>query len=221
VFAFLKALTADYGRHGLKAPPECFPKQPMVAPPGQCGQFGNWLRLPGKHHSRQHWSTVWDGSRWLGGANAVVYLLTFRGDPVDLLPSLPPPAPRPVFYRRAQPSRGGSTNLANRIASYLRRLPNRGEGQGRDDVAYGFACWLVRDLDLGDSVALEWLEIWDARNSPPKGRARLLEILTNARKYGRNPYGSGERQDDRPRVTVRLSGRPGHSVIIARSGVFQ
>jgi hypothetical protein len=39
----------------------------------------------------------------------------------------------------------------------MARLPNLGEGQGRDDVAYRFGCWLVRDLALSDSEALTWL----------------------------------------------------------------
>src|SRR5262249_55418433 len=33
---------------------ESFPKQRAVAP----GGFGNWLRLPGRHHTRDHWSSA-------------------------------------------------------------------------------------------------------------------------------------------------------------------
>jgi hypothetical protein len=40
-------------------------------------------------------------------------------------------------------------------------------------------------------VALAWLERWDAGNTPPKGRARLQEVLANARKYGKRPLGCG------------------------------
>jgi hypothetical protein len=73
----------------------------------------------------------------------------------------------------------------------MARLPNLGEGQGRDDVAYHFACFLVRDLSLSDSEALDWLSRWDAHNSPPKGRERLAEILASAHQYGRHAYGCG------------------------------
>src|SRR5207253_1827798 len=55
VYAFARGLVSDYAHHGLMAAPETFPKQPEI-PPGGCG---NWVRLPGRHHKRPHWSTVW------------------------------------------------------------------------------------------------------------------------------------------------------------------
>jgi hypothetical protein len=172
VFAFLKWLVADHAAHRLSAAPETFPKQPAVTEGGR-GQYGNWLRLPGRHHTREHWSRVWDGARWLEGEKAVEFLLALPGDPPDLvLPYL-------------------GDGLAGRVAAYLARLPNLGEGQGRDDVAYHFACFLVRDLRLPDETALAWLGRWDAGNRPPKGAARLWEILANAHAYGRQAYGSG------------------------------
>jgi hypothetical protein len=195
VFDFLRWLTADHVRLGIPAPPETFPKQSRVAPPGQSGQFGNWLRLPGRHHTRKHWSSVWDGRRWLGGAGAVAFILSLSGDSSDLIPvdlPLPAPAPRPAVpgHYVCTPAVGGK-GLAGRIAAYLRHLPNLGEGQGRDDVAYQFACWLVRDLRLSDETALAWLARWDAGNRPPKGDARLREILAGAHRYGRHGYGAG------------------------------
>ena len=57
-------LTADYQTHGVTAP-EVFPKQETVK-----GKFGNWLRLPGKHHKRNYWSEVWNGLAWLKGSDA-------------------------------------------------------------------------------------------------------------------------------------------------------
>ena len=39
---------------------ETFPKQPRIRP----GGFGNWIRLPGRHHKRDHWSRVWTGDGW-------------------------------------------------------------------------------------------------------------------------------------------------------------
>jgi hypothetical protein len=189
VFAFLQWLIADHRRHGLAVAPETFPKQPAIKP----GGYGNWLRLPGRHHTRDHWSRVWDGRAWLEGEGAVEYILSLVGSPPSILPAIPlPPRPRSAGLARCprfvKPS---SDATARRIACYLARLPRRAAGQGRHDVGYGFACWLVRDLNLGDPAALEWLRQWDAGNLPPLGLDVLAELVACAHDYGLHGYGSG------------------------------
>src|SRR5262249_44432250 len=82
VFAFAQWLVRDYGALGMTAP-EVFPKQARIKP---CG-FGNWLRLPGRHHSRAHWSRVWNGSSWLEGAAAIDEILRHDGDAATLIPA--------------------------------------------------------------------------------------------------------------------------------------
>ena len=44
--------------------------------------YGNWIRLPGKHHKRHHWSRIYDlkTGRWLEGEDAVQYLVAVAGD---------------------------------------------------------------------------------------------------------------------------------------------
>src|SRR5262249_17961848 len=153
--------------------PETFPKQPKVS----SGRFGNWLRLPGHHHSRDHWSRVWDGYRWLVGVDAVQYILSLNGDSPSLIPVdfVHDRVGRALNNPKRQPN--DHRSLAGRIRAYKARLPHREEGQQRDDIAYVFAAWLVRDLHLPDDVALSWLHDWDAGNRPPKGDARLVEII--------------------------------------------
>ena len=56
------------------AGPEVYPKQYRLT--GK--RCGNWLRWPGKHHKRDEWSRVWDGSRWLEGSPAVDHMLDLR-----------------------------------------------------------------------------------------------------------------------------------------------
>jgi hypothetical protein len=224
VFALLRRLTHDHARHGISHQPECFPKQPKLEPtPDGRGACGNWLRLPGRHHTWEHWSRAWDGSRWLAGAPAVEFVLALAGDPAELVPQVPV-APAPIrsplvgtagVARRS--AEGG--NLSDRIAAYCRKLPHLAEGQGRDDVAFGFAAWLVNDVAVTDDIALAWLERWDSGNSPPKGLERLKEVLANAHRYARGSSRSS-RSQERPRVEVRPTGRPGHSIIVCRSEVF-
>jgi hypothetical protein len=191
VFAFGRWLVRDHAEHGLPVAPETFPKQPYIAP----GKYGNWLRLPGRHHTRPHWSRVWNGSRWLEGEDAVAVILALAHSPPSLIPACveePPAEPEPrrvvvTFTGRV----AGTRRLNAVIAAYLAKLPHRSAGQGRDDIAYNFASWLVRDMALSDAVAIVWLEAWDSGNSPPKGRECLEGILANARRYGKRPLGCG------------------------------
>ena len=233
VYGFLKWLIRDHAALGFPKAPETFPKQSQLQP----GRFGNWLRLPGRHHTREHWSAVYDGrGEWLAGAEAVDLLLSLAGNAPALMPA---EATRPTQAEPVQTSAprrwkvsacgGGRANLSARIAAYLSRLPHGGEGSGRDDVAYAFACWLVRDLDLSDDVVLAWLERWDEGNALEKGKARLGEILASARRYGRNTAGCGlnaEAVDRTPSPSTLTAmeeapppqylfptGRPGHDVM--------
>ncbi len=201
VFRLLRSLTRDHTMLGFPKPPEQFPKQPDVR---RCHKgLGNWLRLPGRHHKRDFWSRVWDGDRWLEGHDAIDFTLALRGDPTWLIPELPV-RPVPPAARR-EPARDGDEagSLSYRIAAYMRRLPNAGEGGGRDDIAFRFAAFLVVDLALDDATALDWLDRWDHKNSPPKGRDCLSEIIKNARRYAQRTVGCGLGRLSAPRDRSR------------------
>jgi hypothetical protein len=198
-------LTADYRDYGLTARPETFPKQPRL----EAGRYGNWLRLPGRHHTRNYWSKVWDGSRGLCWCDATDFILSLPGDDPTLIPAGIEPPPRPV----APQQRGvfnltaGGANLDARIRAYLAMLPHLGEGQGRDGIAYNLAAFLTHDLQLSDAQALPWVSEWDKGNTPPKGKDRLLEIIANARRYATNACGSGLGAGTEPRAYRVRGGR--------------
>jgi hypothetical protein len=81
-------LTRDWAELGLRKPAEVFPKQSEIAPPGSGrGSYGGWLRPPGRHAKREHWSMAWDGDAWLAGADAVDLILNTTGDPAALIPN--------------------------------------------------------------------------------------------------------------------------------------
>jgi hypothetical protein len=80
-----KWLVRDHRRYGLTRPPEAFPKGPRLT----AKRIGHWVRLPGRHHTRAHWSRVWDGQRWLEGAGAVRAILAVEGADVDLERAIP------------------------------------------------------------------------------------------------------------------------------------
>jgi hypothetical protein len=188
-FAFVRWLTRNHAILGLPNQPEVFPKQPAIRP----DKFGNWLRVPGRHHTLEHWSRVWNGTRWLADAEAVSFILGLDGDPVSLIPDaamLSPSKPAPSFSCRYSMATSG--DLSGRIRRLLAKLPTGlGEGEHRDDHAYRLAAFLVRDLQLADDVALLWLLEWDRGNRTPKGEARLREIIQSAHLYGQRAYGAG------------------------------
>lgn len=76
--------------HGLPDV-ETFPKQDRLIP-GEKGRpaFGNWLRVPGGHHTRDHWSRVWNGERWLEDADAVAFILAIASNEATLSETLLP-----------------------------------------------------------------------------------------------------------------------------------
>jgi hypothetical protein len=208
VLAFVRWLVSDHGQYGLPSPPETYPKQARIKP----GRYGNRLRLPGRHHTKDHWSRVWNGQRWLEGGAAIDRLIVVEGASQELIPLaarafLPPEPARQVVpqFRPVRPVTDGLHGLTRRIQAYVARLPNLCEGQGRDDIAYRLAAFLVRDLELSDDSALPWLRQWDAGNQPPKGDARLREIIQSAHTYGTRAYGCGYRQ--------RSALKPGHGFV--------
>jgi hypothetical protein len=83
VVAFTERLVSDY-RWGLAAKPELYPNQPRA----DLARAGNWISLPGRHPTRDHWSKVWGGSDWLSGADAADIFLRLPPSPVELLRSV-------------------------------------------------------------------------------------------------------------------------------------
>lgn len=83
VYLAAQDLIADHASLGIKQAPETFPKQAGL---GADDEYGNWMRLPGRHHTKDHWSQVWNGERWLAGAEAVTFILALEPNVADELP---------------------------------------------------------------------------------------------------------------------------------------
>ncbi len=109
--AFGAWVVSDAKEFGFEKPVESFPKQDHVA----ADKYGNWLRMVGRHHSRDVWASVFDGVNWLEGEDAVAHVLTLTGDPPDLIPAAPHPAAVPP------PSPPGTNEKVHRPASYGER----------------------------------------------------------------------------------------------------
>jgi hypothetical protein len=88
--AFGKWIVADAAEFGFRPPaqgdpasgwPESNPKTASTP------RYGNWLRFPGRHHSRDTWAVVFDGTNWVQGAAAVACVLDTPRSPTALIPA--------------------------------------------------------------------------------------------------------------------------------------
>ena len=74
--AFTHQLISDYERRGLDRPPDLFPSK-NESPDFH---YGKWLRLFGRHHTRDHFTRVWNDEpmadkKWLAGHDAIDRIL--------------------------------------------------------------------------------------------------------------------------------------------------
>lgn len=93
LYAFARWVVADAQADpwNFPQPVETFPKQEAVPE----GKFGNWLRLFGRHHTKDRFAAVFDGTAWVQGQPAVDYILGCTGDSPELIPSEARPQPKP------------------------------------------------------------------------------------------------------------------------------
>lgn len=103
LFRFARWMTKDWRQFGFAKRPESFPKQPAIGP----GKFGNWLRLVGRHHKRDHYPTGFDGREWLDGMPLIEHMLKLpASDPARI--------PREALDAEAAPVQRGNWTHAGR-----------------------------------------------------------------------------------------------------------
>ena len=83
VYEFGSKLVSDFALRGLDSAPEIFPSK------GRVHHYGSWLRLPGRHHTRRHYTRVWNDEpgadeQWLVGDEAIERILHTQPTPEDL-----------------------------------------------------------------------------------------------------------------------------------------
>lgn len=83
VYGLLRWLLATSGDEVL-AKAETFPRQARL---NIRTPLGNFLRLPGRHHTRRYVTRIWGGNRWLAGADAVQALLNHTLANPDHIPA--------------------------------------------------------------------------------------------------------------------------------------
>ena len=147
VFRFAEWLRRDWDVMGLAEKPETFPKQARL---GKGKGFGNWLRLPGRHHTRDHWSRVWNGVSWIEGNAAIGFILSISGDPASLIPG------EAIADRMANTSRVRAIGYPQRNDADLAREALGYLGPMVDD----YATWLEIGMSL-TALGSEGLDLWE------------------------------------------------------------
>lgn len=100
VYEFIAEVCSDYEKFGLLYKPDLFPSKPK---PEESERLGSWLRLPGRHHTRPHYSRVWNfdalpgESEWLEGSEAIEALTSLQPS------ALPLPSDAKKIARRIAP----------------------------------------------------------------------------------------------------------------------
>lgn len=99
---------------------ETYPKQPKIP----VGGFGNWLRLPGRHHTRNHWTRYWGGEGWLDATGTVNAILAIEPCAFPDLPALI--RVKPICRRMRRRRQSGSTSFTDSSASLQTWLEDHG-----------------------------------------------------------------------------------------------
>ncbi len=151
VFDYADALRADWETYGLPRKPEIFPPKREVKE----DDLPYGLRLPGRHHTRKHYTRVWNfdplgDNEWLEGGEAVEAML--NADPAPL------PKIKRIRQRTSEPIKTKPTRKANRkprVCLDLDGVLARYEGwKGNDHIgpplpgALDFATSLAKFADI-------------------------------------------------------------------------
>src|SRR3954465_15889975 len=99
------------------------------------------------------------------------------------------PTPPPLTTPAPTPLRRTATNAVDRARHYVAAIPPAVSGQHGDVHTFRVCCRVVRGFALADDEALDVLRAWNSRCEPPWPDRELIDKLSRARRYGREPIG--------------------------------
>ncbi|WP_353268639.1 hypothetical protein [Gemmatimonas sp.] len=178
VYAWADAL-AERARLDFGVAVETYPKQSSAR-----GAYGNWLRLPGRHHTRAHWSRVARvNGEWQSGADAVRTLLEWPATAVAVVPPLSAWPLRSTGITTGSTASAIPTDRAPIIRAYLRKLPHGNAGTERSNKLFALARFLRYGMRCTDAEALPILRAWNRGNAPPLDEAKVVTTWENSATY--------------------------------------
>lgn len=147
---------------------EAFPKQARVEP----GGFGSWLRLPGKHPRREHWSRVWSGREWIDWPDAAEIFIDPPTSPAP--PSAPTPSGADGVERLPISGRKEQAEIAERDEIPAGR---------RNDALLSLAGTMRRRAMREDEIGAALLVVNRSRCKPPLDEAEVREVAASIMRY--------------------------------------
>lgn len=187
VFDLGKELISSWQELGLDKAPEIFPKQPQIAE----GAFGNWLRLPGRHHTRPHFARVWrDG--WKAGKPAIEILLETEGRTFVSVEKLVPQHEQALVAIQVATARAGLPEPASngRLSHATLQFAAGGAPEGRRNTELFKAAADLR----GNGYNMQEIEEYVAPAAVKSGLARdeVERTVRSAAEAPRTPSVPGE-----------------------------
>lgn len=193
-FAFMQWLIADWTQFNLPKQPETFPKQAKL---DSNRLYGNWLRLPGRHHSRDEWSKVWDGERLADGHEAIDHILGLVGDdpasiPAEVIAAVETAATHSATVTTTSQATAGhgiahhclgpcdQADVIERARRYVATQPAAIQGQNGSRDFWRAACTLVIGFDLAPADARPLLIEYSDRCQPPWSDGEIDHALQRA-----------------------------------------
>lgn len=187
-YSFAKMVASDFREHGLEKI-ECFPKSPTVKNTKKC--CGNYIRLPGKHHKREHWSRFWGDDDWLSVSDSVQLLLEHSGNDPALVPAAASVTPQKSKCEQLTKPGGliegdGNIEMARQHAAETQGAV---AGKSGHDATFRLACELVKGFSLTEAQALKIISAWNETCTPPWSKEELQHKIEDAaRSDGRAGY---------------------------------
>jgi hypothetical protein len=183
-YEFAKSVASDFGEHGLEKI-ECFPKSPTVQNTKK--RCGNYIRLPGKHHKREHWSRFLGDDDWLSISDSVQLLLGHPGNDPALVPAAASVTPQKSKCKQLiKPGCliDGEANM-EMARQHAAETPGAVDGEHGHDVTFRLACELVKGFILTEAQALEIISAWNETCTPPWSEDELQHKIDDAARSDR------------------------------------
>ena len=177
-FHFARWVVRDHKDYGVEKI-ECFPKQPSVQKTKK--RCGNYIRTPGKHHKRDHWSRFWGTEDWLSLTDSVQLLLSLDGCDPTLIPALEVDESAVIASIPDVSLVTNDQDVFNRMRQHVSTTPGAIAGEHGHDVTFRMACDLLRGFGkVSIQQVMPIFKDWNAKCSPPWSDEELQHKLEDA-----------------------------------------